>query len=405
MIANSRLISIQSNQSSKKVTSSSMVGYVYEVILDEDNQTIESQDLSDEASAYVGAIRFKSLLNSTANDDTLSIAFPSTNVSTLPVKNEVVIIHRNPNGRFSYERTGAQVSPNLNSVDNTISSIFPPKSNTSENNSSDYSKVEQTGISRSSNDSSNDTDGYGDYFEANTGIHKLRLYEGDTLVQSRFGQSIRMSGYNNPNNEFSPTVIIRNGENPNTIDEENVIDTTVEEDVNNDGSIIVLGSGQYQIPFQSELETSPDSFEDYPNELTGDQIFLNTGRMILSSKTGEMIFSSKGNYGFISDGAMSIDNRLGINIRVGDDIVINAEDRDVSFNTNNGKISLGDTDIEPLVKGDALVSVLGDLIDAITQQVYATPSGPTSAGPTNVATFNKIKQDLRSILSSLNSTS
>lgn len=405
MLANQRLQSLQSNQKPSTKNPTTFVGYVFEVLLDVDNETIESLDLSDEASAYVGAIRYKSKQNLGKSDDNLGIAFPSLNVSTLPVKNEVVLIHKTAEGSTVYERTGIFASPNINSSEDTISNVFPPKTTNSSRNSDEYSKVSQTGISRSSNDSSNQTDGYGDYFEPNRGIHRLRLYEGDTLIQSRFGQSIRMSGYNNPNNEFSPTVILRNGENQNTIDEENVLNTTVEEDVNNDGSIIVLGSGQYQLPFESELETTPNTFRDYPSELTGDQIFLNTGRLIFSTKTGEMIFSSKGNYGFISDGRMSIDNRLGINVTVGDDIIVNAEDRNINLNTNNGKITLGDQDLEPIVKGNALVSVLTDLIDAITQQVYLTPSGPTSQGPTNRATFNKIKQDLRSVLSSLNSTS
>jgi len=45
------------------------------------------------------------------------------------------------------------------------------------------------------------------------------------------------------------------------------------------------------------------------------------------------------------------------------------------------------------------------LIDAITQQIYLTPSGPTSAGPTNVATFTSIKNKLNTMLSELNKTS
>lgn len=405
MLANSRLTAVQSNQPTDSKLSNSFVGYVFEVILNEDNETIQSLDLSEEASAYIGCIRFKTQRNTASSNNSLDIAYPSTNVTTLPIKNEIVIVTKTEAGIYTYERTGIQVSPNINSTENSISSTFPQKSSSSNGNSSNYSNVRQTGIDRSSGTGTSDLDGYGDYFEPNTGIHKLRLYEGDTLIQSRFGQSLRFSGYNNPNNDFFPTIILRNGENPNTIDEENVLETTVEEDVNNDQSIIVLGSGEYQIPFESQLDTSPDSFEEYPNELTGDQIFMSSGRVFLSSKSGEMIFSSKGNYGFISDGSLSIDNQLGINITVGDDIVVNAENRNINLNTNNGKINLGDSDLEPIVKGDELVSVLGDLIDAITQQVYATPSGPTSAGPTNVATFNKIKQNLRNVLSSLNSTS
>ena len=54
--------------------------------------------------------------------------------------------------------------------------------------------------------------------------------------------------------------------------------------------------------------------------LNGDQILISSGRLIFSSKTSEMIFYSRGNYGFISDGYMSIDNKGGIDVTVGDNI-------------------------------------------------------------------------------------
>jgi len=38
--------------------------------------------------------------------------------------------------------------------------------------------------------------------------------------------------------------------------------------------------------------------------------------------------------------------------------------------------------------------LLGDLIDEITKQMYATPCGPTQTGPTNVAAFKAIKGKL-----------
>ena len=80
----------------------------------------------------------------------------------------------------------------------------------------------------------------GDYFEPQPNIHKLKLYEGDTLLESRFGQSIRFSGYNNGDNEFSPTITIRNGESGESLSKE--IGASTEEDINKDNNIIFLGS-------------------------------------------------------------------------------------------------------------------------------------------------------------------
>ena len=118
------------------------------------------------------------------------------------------------------------------------------------------------------------------------------------------------------------------------------------------------------------------------------------------------MFFSKKNYGFISDGGMSIDNKLGIDITVGDNINFVTNDRDINFYTGKGTIFLGGgaDELEPLVKGQQLVNILSELIDAITQQIYLTPSGPTAEGPTNLSQFGNIKSKLNDILSKLNQT-
>jgi hypothetical protein len=243
-------------------------------------------------------------------------------------------------------------------------------------------------------------------------LHFLKLYEGDTLIESRFGQSLRFSGYNNVTNTFSPTIILRNGESSRNRKDQALL--VVEEDINRDGSTIVLGSNQYQLPFQpgtvsdngtSDFETKPDSFTEFPSKLIGDQILINSGRLIFSAKNAEMIFYSKKNYGFISDGGMSIDNKLGINVSVNDNINIVTNDRDVVMYTGNGSIFLGSTGLEPLVKGQQLVDILSQLIDAIVAQTFLTPSGPTAEGPVNIADFGAIKSRLNDILSKLNQTS
>jgi hypothetical protein len=150
---------------------------------------------------------------------------------------------------------------------------------------------------------------------------------------------------------------------------------------------------------KGDFKTKPESFEDYPTKLIGDQLLLNSGRIILSAKSGEMLFYSKKNYGFISDGSMSIDNQGGIDISVGDNINIITNDRDINFVTGNGTMFFGSVDLEAMVKGETLVALLGELIDAIGQQQYLTPSGPSALGPVNSPDFGMIKSKLNSILS------
>ena len=40
----------------------------------------------------------------------------------------------------------------------------------------------------------------------------------------------------------------------------------------------------------SNFKEKPESFDNYPSELTGDQILINSGRIIISAKESEMIF-------------------------------------------------------------------------------------------------------------------
>jgi hypothetical protein len=342
----------------------------------------------------------------------LPVALPfDKNFKSLPVKNEIVEIIVAGNGQPYYKRIGNEASPNVNTPETTISKLFSPEKDNSQS-AQDYNKVQSTGIQRTNADESTKYDGYGDYFKLENGIHKLKLNEGDMLIESRFGQSIRFSAYNNNDRTFSPTVIIRNGESSITRNNDNA--NTINEDVARDGSIITLSSNQYQLNFApgtvddkgtSDFETKPNSFKSYPSTLKGDQILINSGRIILSAKNAEMIFYSKKNYGFISDGGLSIDNKLGIDINVGDNTNVKTNDRDVNLNTGNGKINLGDKELEPLVKGDKWVSIMEELIDAIVAQNYLTPSGPSKVGPENLPTFNSIKSKLKTALSNLNKTS
>ena len=395
-------ISRGDNSSAKKLA------YVYDVILDETNEYSKNRETF---SSTNGAIRFK-LSDNIGSAEDLPIAYPSDKIyKSIPVRNELVEINELSKGYFVYKRLGKGVNPSVSGQLDTISKTFIPDSNQG-GDSADYQNVSQTGISKTSQNEAEKYNGYGDYYNPQSNIHNLKLYEGDTLIESRFGQSIRFSGFNNSTKVFSPTLIIRNSESP--VNRQKAEVDSIEEDINRDGSTIAMTSDQYQLSFQpgtvddkgkSDFETKPDSFGDFPSKLIGDNILINSGRIILSAKNAEMIFFSKKNYGFISDGGMSIDNKLGIDISVGDNINMITNNNDIVMYTGNGSIFLGNTELEPLVKGQQLVDILAELIDAITVQTFLTPSGPTAVGPTNIGDFGGIKSKLNNILSKLNQTS
>jgi hypothetical protein len=397
---NQRNVSIASNQSIQlPKASTSDMGTVYHVVLDVDDAILDKLEIDESIKPlFIGAIQVRSSIQTTQSDEYLPLALPyNQSYKSLPLKNEVVKIINPSGGGLFYERIVKSSTPNVSNEADTISGAkILDKS--SAQTSSDYSRVQKTGISRSTVDISSNYDGYGDYFEENDNIKYLRLYEGDTLIESRFGQSIRFSGYNNPQNLFSPTVIIRNGENPQTLNGGNGIST--EEDINTDGNIIFLGSGERLLEYTLPVKNRKESFFNYPNELKGNQILLNSDRIILSAKTSEMIFASRKDTGFITDGQFSIDATRGINITTDDNIFIETKNRDFNINIGSGTIALGtDGELEAAAKGETLVSILGELLDLIVQQIYLTPAGPTSPGPTNIAQFSTLKLKLNSMLS------
>jgi len=374
------------------------IGIVYDVILDETGATKDIQT--------IGSVKFRFNNDTITPSNSLQYALPyDKNCITLPVKNEQVHIIKNGLGYY-YQRIQPDDTPNNSAFINQISFKFENTKNSNPLNSNSIEKYRKIAVHKtpvSDKSVSNDYNKFGNYFTLTNGIHKIKLYEGDTTIQSRFGQSLRFSAYNNNKNIFSPTIILRNGES--FLNQSKNINSTVEEDINKDGSVLVMSSNQYQLPFSSTNTTKPDSFTDYPDKLIGDQILLNSGRLIFSAKSGELIFHSKKNYGFISDGGMSIDNKGGIDISVNDNINIHTNNRDVLFKTGNGAIFLGDTDLEPLVKGNELKKIFEELIIAILSQTYKTPSGPTAVGPENYNDFIAISDKLANMMSKTNQTS
>jgi hypothetical protein len=381
-------------------------GHVTDIILN------ESTDNNEITSGFIGSVKFKS--PNVKN----GIALPfDKNFINVPLKNEEIEIYSKITngeevGAYYYRRIGLSRNPNFQNASNEVYNLYRANSSgNNENASKDYSNSKQTDIANTNNTNTNETSGYGDYFQPMENIHKLKLYEGDSLIETRFGQSLRFSAYNNgegKNRKFAPTIILRNGENEKSKKEK--IEKSTEENLKEDGSILAMTSGEYELQFDggseySKLETKPDSFKEYPTKLIGDQILITSGRIILSAKTAEMIFFSKKNYGFISDGNLSIDNKLGMFVKLGDEFKLTTNNQKISLLGGKGKIYLNtEAETEPIARAATLIKILEDLIEQIKLQQYLTPSGPSKIGPENVSSFDSIKSRLNNIKSTLNFT-
>ena len=403
-----------SNQVSSKAQSSRSdikVGVVLDVIKDDSHTSIYDLGLGNEGETRntntIGSVKIRKVDDISSPVDALKFYPPlDYNSIDLPIVGEMVEIVTNESGKKYYRRI---TSSNLNTGNvlvNPDGSIVPITEKSSGDKSSDYKNTSQTGTP---NSSKNENDTFeNEYFEPSQ-VNHLVLYEGDKLLQTRFGQSIRFSGFNNENNVFAPTIIIRNRQGDKSLEN---LDrgTPTEENFVDDGSTIAMTSGDYELGFtpgtvDSPLETTPVYTEE--PELKGtDQILINSGRIVISSKDAEMMFYSKGNYSFISDGKLTIDNgNDGAEMDFNGEVRMTTNSNNIYLLGDSGEIYLNTEETtEPLVRGETLKGLLEELIDAINQQVFMTPSGPTAVGPTNSTTFEDIKGRLSDFLSTLNYT-
>lgn len=407
------------NANKQTFPTSLSVGIVVDVILDSTHKRLKSTEkyknlFTDKDTNDVYGVVIRPYSDNTTPEERLKVYKPISSTDfEIPVIGEVVQLSKIGSVDY-YQRIPTGFLSKGSAADNRAQNVFFEVEK-EDGGAKDYNTVSQTGTTTDTAAKSDTSRGLGSYFKHNP-VNKLKLYEGDKLIQSRFGQSIRFSAYNNANNVYSPTIILRNRQDSESLTNLKEGDIT-EEEINKDGSVIVMSSGEYQIPFTATTSIGPKKFSSYPNPLKGDDhLLINSGKIIISSKTGEMVFHSKKDYGFISDGKFSIDGGKGADLDFGDDVNITTDRNNSNFliKTGDGKIFLNtdtsgkspntDKASEPLVRGNTLKELLETLIDLVTQQVYKTPSGPTAIGPENKTDFNALKRRLSEMLSTQNFT-
>lgn len=280
-----------------------------------------------------------------------------------------------------------------------------------------YSAVKLRGpVSRFDSSPENSSGGFngilGNYFWFNKNIRNLRRFEGDTVVEGRFGQSIRMGAYDGDRKNDSgihdnyisgndkygggnPMVLIRNRQRPiaqmsaqsihpllnvlpditGSIEQKNVCGYVLE-DINNDGSSIHMTSGKTESTFkttcykkcfsQSQIEEqprfSPTSSTSFKMPVFNrDQIVINSDRLILSSRFGESLHFSKKRYSIITDSEFTVDSH--------EQIVLTTNTKTV---INSPAIYLGEYDVtsEPALLGQTTVDWLYDLCEWILKHTH-----------------------------------
>jgi hypothetical protein len=368
----------------------------------------KNKDFSKSDARFYGAIKY-----SRENMTTKYYAYPfDKNNFTMPINGEtVLILEVDRNNIFwlpysvtpytNYRRDYATFK-NTQPTDVTI----PSDKN---KDAAEKKKVAVAGGNTASSNTNNFTIGY----SINERIKFLNPKQGDTIISGRVGNTIRFSELHltEDGKTPSPAIFIRNKQNPEL--DSKKIGELVDEDINKDGTSIYITSNKVKVPFKEEIKKDKIAFKEFPNskDLSGDQLFVNSDRVVLSSKANEFIIFGKGNTGVITDGNFSIDAEEDIYLHTNNNVTIHSAGANQIFlNSENGKIYLGKnvneggagSDVQKMVLGGELVKLMGELIDAITMQVYATSAGPTQTGPANIAAFKKIKGKLNTLLSAKN---
>ena len=298
-----------------------------------------------------------------------------TNVKNYPLINELVLLIRQPNINIKSTTAAKSVyylnilglwnHPHHNAIPYAQGQNQPSQTKT-------LSQITAGSVVNTTNQSSDIT--FGDTFIERNTINPLKPFEGDVIYEGRWGNSIRFGSTiktiqnQTPLNNWSkgtstsgdPILILRNGQGPEV---GNGFDY-ITEDINTDFGSIYFGSTQ-QIP----LNTSSTSYVSYktnpptiPNQYSGKQIIINSGRLVFNSFEDHILFSSKKSINLNAVESVNID---------APSTVIQSEN--VYLGSKNAN--------EPLLLGNQTINLLNQLITnlsgfmTICSTAVSTPPG------------------------------
>lgn len=326
--------------------------------------------------ASIGAIFIEDVLQPTTTNS-ISIAYPLfPNIKQYPLLNEVVVILVLPSTGLESNPTSNRLYylPPINIWGSQHHNAIPGFSELAPSQQKDYSQTSAGSVRRV-------TDGgteinLGEGFVEQLNINPLQPYIGDYIIEGRFGNSIRLAGYEGKD----PIIKIRNGQGLKTDEGW----TTVNEDVNEDSGSLYLTTTQ-QIELQPNIfnynsyNVAPEVVSDYSSP----QVLINSGRLVFNAKEDSILLSAAKSINLNSQNSVNIDSKD-------------------TFVVNSPNILLGDKNAtEPILKGDITIELLSELVGELQKWMGQFNKNPSPYLTTMVAsttplitTLVKIKADL-----------
>ena len=266
----------------------------------------------------------------------------------------------------------------------------------------------------------------GENFTERDNVKKVQMYEGDILLEGRFGQHIRLGSSakileENPNwwSEGSdetlgrPVTIISNGQSAENIAELEPRDL-YKTDINKDPSTIILTENQPTSLDLAYLDLGED--DAILNTLEFDSVVdtqnptiqMNSGTIMLNARDNKLLGFAKAGIGLATSGNMSIDvtNKIEsvCDEKIGE-MTSYYKFTTPKMDAEATKSNLGEKAVagsgEPMVLGNQLVDVLTKLIDAIPKYIFVGGGGPhpNQAGNPGELLHKQLKLQLKQILS------
>ena len=170
----------------------------------------------------------------------------------------------------------------------------------------------------------------------------------------------------------------------------------IEEDINNDPNSIWISSANETIALNPSTAQSAVHLKFYdgkPNEFLGNQIFMNSDRVVINTKQNEFMTFAKKAINLVTDGVFTVDSVDRIILNTSSKIILNSPD-----------IYLGSKDAtEPVVLGETLKTLLEEVIDLILTHKHPTGTGPSGPVlPPEQSQITQWKSKISSALSKRN---
>ena len=354
-----------------KLASLNSTGRVISVVMDDTHPRYKELG----GSKAIGAVELVDVsggtadYSSTTKNQNYRVAFPlQPGLKNYPLINEIVYLVSQPTKKLQERTTAISLyyisvvnlwnHPHHNAIPYSAGSSTPA-------NSKNYQDTALGSVNKLT-DSSGEIK-FGDYFLERSNIYPLQPFEGDLIYEGRWGNSIRLTGTAPNRNPWSTVgtqgdaiTIIRNGQTETP--SKNGWDFTVE-DINTDASSIYLTTTQ-KIPLVANTNyfSYKTDAPTLPEEYTGKQIILNSGRLVFNTTEDHLMLSSAKSISLSSAGTVNID---------ASEMTIQTE-----------KIYLGSKSAtEPLLLGDTTVELLKEIISVLKDLIIASQTASNSGGP------------------------